>query len=227
MTDGYKLDKVLIFSATKAENPENTTLHYSIEDWHEEVDVIFAVENDQPLSVIYNEAIRKAMDEDYDALILVHDDVILEHNPIPKLRKLFLEYGLVGVAGCSQAKLASPALWHLMGGGWEGGTIHGAVAHGTAIDKRMTPFGPYPHRVVMIDGVFMALTRETFGSFHFDESNPAGFHFYDLDYSYKCATNGIKVGVGDIGITHLSPGLREFTPEWRAGEEWFLNKYAK
>lgn len=225
MSEGYKLDKVLIFSATKEANPENTTLHYSITDWHNQVDVVFAVENDNPLPFVYNQAIEKGIEEDYDALILVHDDVILEHNPLPKLRKLFLNYGLVGVAGPSQVKLESPALWHIMGGGWDGGTIHGAVAHGTALEKRMTPFGPYPHRVVMIDGVFMALTRETFSKIKFDEDNPAGFHFYDLDYSFTCAKNGIKVGVGDIGITHLSPGLREFTPDWTAGEKWFLEKH--
>jgi hypothetical protein len=36
---------------------------------------------------------------------------------------------------------------------------------------------------------------------------------------------GGRVGVGDILITHESPGLREFTGEWRAGESYFLNKY--
>lgn len=216
----------MLFCATKEKTPDRTMLHHSLYPWRDKIDAIFCVENDLPLPVIYNQAIREAIDGDYDALILVHDDVIMEHDPIPKLEGLFPLYGLVGVAGCSQAKLASPALWHVMGGGWDGGTLHGAVGHGTHHEKRMTPFGIYPHRVLMIDGVFMALTKETFKSIHFDESNPAGFHFYDLDYSYNCATNGIKVGVGEIFITHLSPGLREFTPEWREGEKWFLNKYA-
>lgn len=225
MTNRHPLDKVLIFSATQKDSPDKTPLHHSIYGWHDKVDVVFSVENTLPLPVVYNQAIREAIDGDYDALVLVHDDVILEHDPLPKLENLFNYYGLVGVAGTSKITLQSPALWHLMGGGFQGGNLHGAVAHGDEYTKHMTPFGPYPHRVLMIDGVFMALTKETFKAIHFDESNPAGFHFYDLDYSYNCARNGIRVGVGDIGITHMSPGLKEFTKEWKAGEQWFLNKY--
>jgi hypothetical protein len=225
MSDRYPIGKALIFSATQKDSPDKTVLHHSIFDWHDDVDVIFAVENTQSLSVVYNQAIVHAIEQDYDTLILVHDDVILEHNPIPKLEKLFLKYGLVGVAGCSKAELASPALWHLMGGGFGSGNLHGAVAHGTETEKHMTGFGKYPHQTLMIDGVFMALTKDTFNSVKFDETNPAGFHFYDLDYSYTCAKQKIKVGVGDISITHSSPGLREFTEDWLAGEKWFLNKH--
>lgn len=196
-------------------------------NWREdgEIDAIFSLENEESLSFNYNNAIKSAIEEDYDALILVHDDVILEHNPIPKLKDLFMKYGLVGVAGASEIKLQSPAMWHLMGGGWQGGTIHGAVAHGDFDKKYMTAFGQYPHRVLMIDGVFMALNRETLKTCKFDEENPSKFHFYDLDFSYSAAKSGVKVGVGDIAITHNSPGLREFTEEWRAGEKWFLNKH--
>jgi hypothetical protein len=35
---------------------------------------------------------------------------------------------------------------------------------------------------------------------------------------------GFKVGVSDILITHASPGLREFTPEFEKGQEWFIKK---
>jgi hypothetical protein len=37
---------------------------------------------------------------------------------------------------------------------------------------------------------------------------------------------GGRVGVGDILITHESPGLREFTDEWREGEKYFISKYS-
>jgi len=36
---------------------------------------------------------------------------------------------------------------------------------------------------------------------------------------------GLKVGVGDILITHESHGLREWSEDWKKGERWFLNKY--
>ena len=37
--------------------------------------------------------------------------------------------------------------------------------------------------------------------------------------------NGIKLGVGDILITHQSPGLSNVTQEFKDGSEWFLNKW--
>jgi len=201
------------------------------------INIHMANENKEPLSKIYNQAIDKALKDDINCLILVHDDVILEEDPIPKLEKLFDEYDVVGVAGASKIELKSPALWHLMGGGFGGGHLHGCVQHliqKNGIDgvggyyKKPVPtnFGPYPHRVVMIDGVFMALNRKAMETMRFDEDNPSPFHFYDLSYSLSCHLAGLKVGVGDILITHESPGLREFTEDWKNGENYFLNKYA-
>jgi hypothetical protein len=91
----------------------------------------------------------------------------------------------------------------------------------------MTSFGSYPKRVVLLDGVFMAIHRRVFENLRFDESNPAGFHFYDLSYSLDATLAGYKVGVSDIMITLASPGLREITPEFLEGEKWFLEKYSK
>jgi len=187
----------------------------------------FCLSNTISLSKRYNEAIDMGIKDDLDCLILVHDDVILEEDPIPKLEKLFDDYDLVGVAGASKIELKSPALWHLMGGGFQGGSLHGKVNHMDALyGPQPTYFGPYPHRVVMIDGVFIALNRKAMETVRFDESNPCGFHFYDLQASLDAHLSGLKVGVGDILITHESPGLGEFTEDWKNGEKYFLDKYA-
>lgn len=200
------------------------------------MDITMFNQNKESLSKIYNESIERALQDNIDCLILVHDDVVLEENPKPKLEKLFDEYDLVGVAGTSKVNLQSPALWHLMGGGFNSGNLHGCVQHygydrnpdwdsNAKLVKIPSNFGPYPHRVVMIDGVFMALNRKVMENCRFDESNPCKFHFYDLDFSTNCHLNKLKVGVGDILITHESPGLREFTQDWKNGEHWFLQKY--
>jgi hypothetical protein len=149
---------------------------------------------------------------------------------------LFDGYDLIGVAGPSKVEIGSPALWHIMGGGFHGGRLHGCVQHlhiqkhpmgMEEYKKPASNFGSYPNRVVMIDGVFMALSRKLLESgVRFDENIPSKFHFYDLDFSLSVAqTENLKVGVGDILITHASPGLREFTPEWLAGEQYFLQKH--
>ena len=228
-----KIEKPMIVSATsgKWEKTDICQSFYDLRLGDIGTIPIFEENNTESLPVRYNQAIEKALKMDCDCLILVHDDVILEENPIPKLEKLFDTYDLVGVAGASKIELKSPALWHLMGGGFNGGNLHGKVNHivneiGSEYGKKHPSyFGYYPHRVVMIDGVFMALNRKVMENVKFDEKNPAKFHFYDLNFSLDCHLNGYKVGVGDVLITHRSPGLRSFTPEWRAGEEYFLEKY--
>lgn len=207
-------------------------LHDSI--WNHELLCQTHLNNTESLAKRYNQAIDEALEENRDCLILVHDDVILEEDPILKLEKLFDDYDLVGVAGTSKVELKSPALWHLMGGGFQGGNLHGGVQHlhkdvyGVADPvKPLSNFGPYPHKVVMIDGVFMALNRKAMEEVNFDEDCPTKFHFYDLNFSLDACIKKLRIGVGDILITHESPGLREFTDEWKSGEKYFFEKYSK
>ena len=216
---------MVICSATKQKYPEDTLLYQSLSDMNldGEFDVNFATENSIGLAKVYNVFLDQALKDDRDCVILVHDDVYLEHNPIPKLEKLFDDYDLVGVAGCSRAEIKSPALWHLMGAG----NLHGAVAHLHSNFKSMTSFGLYPHRAVMIDGVFMAFNRKAVEQLRFDEECPSDWHFYDLLTALSAHNQGLKVGVGDILITHESPGLREFSSDWREGEKYYLNKYGR
>ena len=215
---------IAIFTATKGNNWHfplaKTALELNLDNF-----IHPKFNNRQGLAEVYNEFLDIAIKEKFDYVMFIHDDVHLEHDPRPKLEKLFQEFDIVGVAGCSKAEIKSPALWHLMGGGWEGGNLHGAVAHGNADRKHMTSFGVYPHRVVMIDGVFMAFNRKAIETVRFDEDCPSGFHFYDLLISKICVDKGLKIGVGDIMITHESSGLREFSEDWLAGESYYLSKY--
>ena len=183
--------------------------------------------NKKGLAEVYNNCLDLAIQKKFDYIMFIHDDVHLEHDPRPKLEKLFQEFDIVGVAGCSKAEMKSPALWHLMGGGFGGGNLHGAVAHGNADRKHMTSFGAYPQRVVMIDGVFMAFNRKAIETVRFDEDCPSGFHFYDLNLCARALEKGLKIGVGDVMITHESPGLREFTEDWKKGEKYYLETYGK
>lgn len=226
-----EINKLTIFTATQKSNIEDTTLYKSIQELKIDADVnLQCIENNkEPLAVVYNEAIRNALEDEADALILVHDDVWLEHDPVPKLRRLFDQFDLVGVAGASQVTFQEPALWHLMGGGFQSGNLHGAVSHSnkdiTGDMKYVTSFGRFPHRVAMIDGVFMAIKPIVMEEVQFDEDCPSPYHFYDLIMSQRCFNMGFKIGVGDILITHESPGLREFTEDWKRGQEYFLHWY--
>ena len=210
----------MIFSAT-AGKETNTTLWKTTKGRL----VAFKENNKDSLHQIYNKAIDFAMQENIQKLVLVHDDVILENYSEYRLDKLFTKFDVVGCAGTTEVNLTPPALWHLMGGGIGSKNLHGAVAHGNENKKHMTSFGTYPKRVVLIDGVFMAIKRKVFSKIRFDEKCPVKWHFYDLDYSMQCHKAGFKVGVGDILVTHNSPGLTSVTEEFNKGQEWFLNKW--
>jgi len=209
----------MIFSATAGK--ETDTILYETADEK----IVFKENNKESLHTVYNKAIDFAIQEDVENLVLVHDDVILENYSEHKLNNLFKKFDIIGCAGTTEVKLEPPALWHIMGGGLGSKNLHGAVAHGDKKEKHMTPFGTYPKRVVLIDGVFIAIKRKVFSKIRFDEKCPAKWHFYDLDYSMQCHKAGFKIGVGDILITHNSPGLTSFTEEFNKGQEWFLQKW--
>ena len=209
----------MIFSATAGK--ETDTILYETADEK----IVFKEDNKESLHKVYNKAIDFAIQENVENLVLVHDDVILENYSEHKLNNLFKKFDIIGCAGTTEVKLEPPALWHIMGGGLGSKNLHGAVAHGDKKEKHMTPFGTYPKRVVLIDGVFIAIKRKVFSKIRFDEKCPAKWHFYDLDYSMQCHKAGFKIGVGDILITHNSPGLTSFTEEFNKGQEWFLQKW--
>lgn len=218
------MDKKFKFYTVSANESCNVLLSLYNQIYATPIQVHSVLNNTTSLSTVYNSFIDNALKEDIDWIILVHNDVEIEVDNVCE-RILQTGYDVVGVAGATQVKLQSPALWHLMGGGFCGRNLRGAVAHGNKKQLQMTSFGPYPSRCVMIDGVFMAISRPVFENIRFDETNPAKFHFYDLSYSLECNNNKYKVGVGNIPIIHESKGLKEFTYEWKAGEKWFLEKY--
>jgi hypothetical protein len=226
-----EIKKAYIFS-TSSDQHNQSLLFNSLRlfDTDNKIDVIYDWKdfNKDSLSSVYNMAIKNAIELDVDCLILAHDDIILEEDPFLKLEYLFDDFDLVGVAGTSSVEIKSPCLWHLMGGGLNSNNLHGVVQH-ISHDGNKLPsyFGSTPAKVIMIDGVFMAMNRKCIQTLEFDESIPSGYHFYDLVASLDACKNKLNVGVGDILITHKSHGLREFTSEWLEGEKYFLNKYKK
>lgn len=187
-----------------------------------ENEFFFKENNTESLASNYNKAIDFCLQENVENLVLCHDDVIIESDIESKINEVMSKFDVAGVAGTVQCTLQEPVLWHIMGGKEN---LRGAVAHLHNNKKYMTSFGPYPHRVILIDGVLMIINKKVFEKIRFDETCPSKWHMYDLDYSYAAYKNEFKVGVSDIMITHASPGLKEFTDEFNAGSKWFLDKW--
>ena len=87
-----EINKSYIFSASQGKFAgtvlENSYMRLHLGD--RKCFCVYKEDNKESLSKLYNQAIDYALkSKDTNCLILVHDDVILEEDPIPKLEKLF------------------------------------------------------------------------------------------------------------------------------------------
>lgn len=181
--------------------------------------------NKEKLTKRYNEIIDRLSNEDC-ILVLVHDDVVItDKNWIEKLHNSLEKYDIVGLAGTSEATIRQPCLWHIMG---SRDKHTGCVNHVNFADNSVyaTNFGKHG-RALILDGLFLAFNPKKIAKYgiKFDESNPCIAHFYDIDFSLTCNKHQLRLGTANIQVTHSSPGLREFTQDWKNGEQWFLNKF--
>ena len=232
------MTEVVIVCASQESNQDNTLLGRSYHkgrsyetcmyDIHYALD--FVANNKQGLAELYNSKIDEYSDVDY--IVFAHDDISIEdvevYQKVVKAIGDDSEYAICGVAGNSKCKVGEKNLWHLMG---DRDSMSGAVAHYTGKDDTecsMTNFGVTPKRVVMLDGVFLAINvkkvREA--GVRFDESYPSKFHFYDIDFCLEANKAGLKMTTYPIWIVHKSHGLSDINnKEWANGNKYFYNKW--
>lgn len=158
------------------------------------------------LCAVYNLMARRAQ---YEYLCFVHEDIIFETANWGKVLQGLFEtqpsLGLIGVAGASY-KSAYYTGW------WTGNNRLDAFHINHRINGVDYPM-LHPkdsatgfHRVVCIDGVFMASRKSLWEKSPFDEEKLKGFHYYDIDYSLRAARIA-EVGVTlNIYITHITQG---------------------
>jgi Glycosyltransferase like family len=186
------------------------------------IDGIFS--NTTAIAKNYNTFIESHKDEDC-ILVLAHDDVLITDKEwVSKLHQALEKYDIVGLAGGSDAALRPPTLWHIM---CPKETHRGDVYHKDLNNNSVykTHFGKNG-RVLILDGLFLAFNPKKIfeAGVKFDETCPAKFHFYDIDFSLQCNKAKLKLGTTNINVVHASPGLRSFTKEWNLGQDWFLQK---
>jgi len=190
------------------------------------VNAAIRTNNGENISKHYNNILAMATSNEYDTVILMHDDVQVDDLTWPaKLEEAFKEYDVVGLAGAKQIEIKQPALWHLMvkQEDWAG-----AVAH-LANDKQifMTNFGPTPQRCLVLDGLFLAIKVSSLTpEIRFDEDIPAIAHHYDLDFCLTCNAHQLKLTTWPIWVVHKSPGLSGTDEQFEASQKYFIDKWA-
>jgi len=227
------MKRIVIVSPSPQSKAEDTLLYKSVYKLSLDVfDVILDVvcENTQSIQSLYNQKIEEY--SDYDYIIFCHDDISIEDGMLVEKIESYIgdesEYSICGVAGNQKCKLGEKNLWHLMG---DRNSMSGAVAHyeqGSETSMFMTNFGAMPRRVVLLDGVFIAVNVKDINekNIRFDESCPSKFHFYDLDFCLEANKSGLKLTTIPLWIIHKSHGLNDINnKEWTNGNKYFYNKW--
>jgi len=222
--------KFCIFSCTKHSDEKQTELYKSVIEF-EKLDVFFKKENTDGLSKAYNNFLNSKDANEYDIVVFCHDDLYIDDLKLEqKLTKAFnLGYDIVGLAGCINPKIQKPALWHLMAGGFQSGNLRGIVGHFTDNSTEeyfITCFGKTPSRVIVLDGLFLAVNIKAVKAAGWKFNENYSFHHYDIASCLDANKKKLKLGVYPINVMHRSHGLKDFDKKFTDSEEKFLKEYS-
>lgn len=184
-------------------------------------------ENKESLSKVYNSYLTKEFADEYDCVLFVHDDVLINcANLAEQLEEAFKQFDIVGLAGGIDPKIQHPALWHIM---CERQNHRGFVAHPCNQTQLMvTSFGPSPSRVVILDGLFLAVNLKPALEKQWKFNENYSFHHYDISSCIDAHRKGLKLGVWPIYAVHTSPGLLSIEDKmWAESNKKFLEEYGK
>jgi hypothetical protein len=167
-----------------------------------------------------------------EVLVFVHDDVQFLGNPLTMATPLKLledpKVGFVGVAGTRLLEA---------GGCWWGRNVMRDVlasCRGMAWHRAENEFGLHVNvwppgggqfgRVLVLDGILLMCHRRTFDRLGgFDDRNYQGFHFYDIDITFRAAQEKLANFAAPIPLLHQSDGpVRE---GWETNRQVFLRKF--
>ena len=209
---------------------KNTTREHTDNDYvmfSGEVDAVVKSLNKENIGKHYNSVLELGVKENYDSVLLVHDDIRVEDvNWIKKLKKAHEDNDVVGLAGAKDIRIDEPALWHIMSNPetWSGSVAHPHPEGGTFV----TAFGAAPRRCAVLDGLFLSIKVSSItDDIRFDENIPSIAHHYDIDFCLTANKHKLKLTTWPIWSTHESPGLEKQTDEFKTSQKYFLDKWQK
>lgn len=162
----------------------------------------------------YNEGASRA---NFHWLCFVHEDVSFKTNGWGKMLIAHFnelpDAGIIGIAGAIY-KSRMPCGWWQAEAGMDEikriNIIQTSLARSSDIKHLYyNPFKEIRSAVVVLDGVFMATTKEVWNRNRFDDKMFNGFHGYDLDFSFRVLQTKSLFVVYDILLEHYSVGIRD------------------
>jgi hypothetical protein len=183
---------------------------------------VIPIENngEYSLTETYNKILNQSKN---DIVILCHDDIYFDSkNWGQKILNHFKrnsDYGIIGLAGTTN--MPKSAKW------WEDfSKMKGIVNHEHEGKKWESKYsvskGNQLDDVVLVDGLLISINKKNIKKPFNDEIG--GFHFYDVDFSFRNFIEGVKIGVMyDVRVTHKSIG--QTNDQWEKNREIFAEKY--
>ena len=186
--------------------------------------------NTHDLFTGYNAAAAKTTGE---ILIFIHDDVQLLCNPLAFGRPLqLLQNETTGFIGAAGSRILEST------GQWWGGNLtreqtyancRGMIFHGAqndfGIHALIWPGGAAEFgQIMVVDGVMLMCHRRTFDRVNgFDSATYQGFHFYDVDTTFRAHQMGLKNYAAPLPLLHGSLG--RYDEAWEKNRAIFAEKY--
>lgn len=217
-----KNKNILIISATPKSFENQTILFETIPS---SFFYKFYTNNKLGLSEIYNKELTS--ENKNKIIVFCHDDVkiIASEDYIYKTLNYYLnEFDIVGLAGTKgPIQLKSPTAWHLMS---DVKSYRGCVYHQYQNKVWATSFGEMPDRVLLIDGLFIAINTEKILEKKLLFDPIFKFHHYDLDFCLSANKLKLKIGVVNIPVIHFGLGNSMLSNEWKESDKIFLKKWS-
>lgn len=171
---------------------------------------------------IYNEGATRAK---FPFLCFMHEDILFHtdnwgKNLIKHLQHK--EIALVGILGCL-IKTKSPSGVYIPVQKLNRINQLQRTKENSIVHYFHNPYHESHSEVKLLDGLFLATTKQNHIKYNFDEDLLTAFHGYDVDYSLGQSLNGKVVVVYDILIEHFSFGGN--TVSWIEAQLKITNKW--
>ncbi len=185
------------------------------------------VNNSTGLPVLYNKIINSTL-TDPCILVFMHDDIsLLDYYWPERIAEALNKYQIVGLAGNKRRVPFQPG-WAFIDQNftWDSlDNLSGTIGHGhDHPPKNLDFYGPSDQKVILLDGLFLAIKSETLinNNIYFDLN--FDFHFYDMDICRQAESKNIICGTWPISVTHHSIG--SFGSEsWKIAYQKYINKW--
>lgn len=221
---------ILIICCSREEDKRTLRLYSSLKGFDtKEVRVIYHTGNVTALPEIYNRYINYETMRKHDIVLFVHDDLYIDDYKLRgKLYNSIQQYDIVGIAGATKLSIKAPTLWHIMS---PPDARRGFVHHPVEIREdvwanKCSSYGYTPDRVIVIDGLFMAVNLRSVLKTEWIFNEQFDFHHYDLASCLDAHKLGLKIGVTPIHTIHSSPGLKNINDiPFQSSQQKFLDIY--